>query len=209
MKSFFDLFTDSAKSLKELRTLTTAGILLAMAIAVKPLSVEVTPDLRIAFSFIPIAVIAMLYGPVVCGASSFLLDFLGYIIANKSARAYSPQLALIVLLSGVIYGMILYRCEFGTKKDTTISILRIFGACLAVAVICNICLNSYFLYTLYVNKNFTLIGGDWNGFAAYCFPRIIKNLIEFPIRGIILSVMLPMVKTAYDRVQLQFGRKAA
>lgn len=209
MKSFFDMFKDSARSLRDLRTLTTAGILLAMAIAVRSLSIEVTPDLRISFSYIPIAVIGMLYGPVVCGASSFLLDFLGFILTNKSARAYSPQLALVVVLSGILYGAILYHCEYGTKRDTAISTARIVCACVAVALICNLCLNSYFLYTLYVNKDFTLTGGDWNAFAAYCAPRAIKNLIEFPVKSLILSVLLPLLKAAYDRVQLQYGRKPA
>ena len=49
MKSFGRMFYDSFKSLKDLRTLTTAGILIALAFAIRSFSIEVTPDLRIGF----------------------------------------------------------------------------------------------------------------------------------------------------------------
>ncbi|MBQ8107394.1 MAG: folate family ECF transporter S component [Ruminococcus sp.] len=207
MKSFFSSFSESLKSLKDLRTLTTAGILLAMAVAIRTFSIEVTADLRISFTFIPIAVIGMLYGPVVCGASTFLLDFLGYIITNKSARFYSPQLALVVILSGIIYGMVLYKCDFHTEKIK--SIVKVIVACGAVAMVCNVLLNTYFLYTLYVNKDFSpFADGAMKAYWAYTLPRLIKNLIEFPIRVAVLAIVLPAVKAAYDRVRAQFARPA-
>jgi hypothetical protein len=49
MKSFGRMFYDSFKSLKDLRTLTTTGILIALAFAIRSFSIEVTPDLRIGF----------------------------------------------------------------------------------------------------------------------------------------------------------------
>lgn len=207
------MFKESAQSLTDLRTLCTAGVLLAMAVAIRTLSIEVTPDLRISFTFIPICAIAMLYGPVVCGASTVLLDLIGYIITNKSARAYSPQLALVVLLSGIVYGCFLYNMRFSTEnkgKVTFISMLRIIGACASVALFCNIALNSYFIYTLYVNKDFSISDKSaWGGFLAYCSPRVVKNLIEFPIRAAVLCALLPAVRYAYDSVRSQFGHKKA
>ena len=126
MKSFFKMFLDSAKNFKDLRAITTASMLLAMAIAIRTLSIEITPDLRVGFTFVPIAAIAMLYGPVICGVSSFLLDFLGYIITNKSARFYSPQLALVVILSGILYGVLLYKCDFQKAKIKSCILIRAF-----------------------------------------------------------------------------------
>lgn len=84
MKIFGRMFYDSFKSLKDLRTLTTTGILIALAFAIRSFSIEVTPDLRIGFTFLATCTIGMLYGPVVCGMSTFVLDFLGYIVQNKS-----------------------------------------------------------------------------------------------------------------------------
>lgn len=206
MKSFFKLFSDSFKNFKDLRAITTASMLLAMAIAIRTLSIDITPDLRLGFTFIPIAAIAMLYGPVICGVSSFLLDFLGYIITNKSARFYSPQLALVVLLSGVFYGIFLYRCDFHKAKVK--SGIMIVIACVAVGIICNLMLNTYFLYTLYVNKDFSMFNSDdLKGFWTYMSPRAVKNLIEIPIRSVVLIMILPVVKMAHQRVKAQFSKR--
>ena len=155
MKSFFNLFIDSAKSLKNLRTLATTGMLLAMAIAIRSLAIQVTPDLRIVFTCIPISLIGLLYGPVVCGMSTFALDLIGFLIDNKSARGYSIELAMVVILSGIIYGIFLYK---HTIKPQWSDLLRVALARFSVIFICNICLNSYFLYTLYINPDFTLLG---------------------------------------------------
>lgn len=208
MKSFGKMFYDFFRSLKDLRTLTTTGILIALAFAIRTFSIEVTPDLRIGFTFLATCTIGMLYGPVVCGASTFLLDFIGYIVQNKSPRAYSPQLALVVIISGIIYGCLLYKCDFNNKKMQ--SFIRIAAARSAVILFCNIGLNSYFLYSLYVNKTFSithLTSESMSGFLTYCTPRIVKNLIELPVDLALLMVFLPAVKFAYEKVRGQFGHK--
>ncbi|WP_124099339.1 folate family ECF transporter S component [Ruminococcus sp. Marseille-P6503] len=206
MKSFFSMFSESFKSLRDIRTLTTTGILLALAFAIRSFSIEVTPDLRIGFTFLATCTIGMLYGPVVCGASTFVLDFIGYIVQNKSPRAYSPQLAVVVVISGVIYGCLLYKCDFSNKKIA--SMVKIAIARASVVLFCNIGLNSYFLYTLYVNKDFgvtNLTSDGISGFAAYCVPRVVKNLVQLPVDLVILMIFLPMIKYAYDKVRAQFG----
>lgn len=201
MKGFFSLFTKSAASLKQLRTLATTGILLAMAIVIRTLGIQVTPDLRIVFTFLPICMIAMLYGPVVCGISTFALDLIGYIIDNRTARAYSPQLAAVVILSGVIYGIFLYRDKFSPALAA--------AARVTVVLVCNICLNSYFIYSLYVNKNFSIFSAgasDWSTFYTYLWTsfRLPKNLLQLPVDMILLVLVLPVAELAYKRVRKQF-----
>ncbi len=205
MKSFFLLFTDSAKSLKSLRTIATTGMLLAMAVAIRSLGIQVTPDLRIVFTCLPISLIALLYGPVVCGMSTFALDIIGFLIDNKSARGYSPELAMVVILSGVIYGIFLYK---HTIKPQWSDILRVALARLAVIVVCNVCLNSYFLYTLYVNPEFSLIGmsGDmWNAFTVWLAPRAAKNFLQYPIDVALLAMIIPAAQAAYNRVRGEYS----
>ena len=133
MNSFFSMFKRSAESLKNLRTITTTGILLAMAVAIRSLAIHNTHDHRIIFTFVPLCVIAMLYGPVVSGMSAVALDIIGYIIDNRGARGYSPQLAAVVLLTGIIYGCFLYRDK--------ISLVMIMLARGITVILCNICLN--------------------------------------------------------------------
>lgn len=204
MNSFFSMFKRSAESLKELRTITTTGILLAMAVAIRSLAIHITPDLRIIFTFVPLCVIAMLYGPVVSGMSAVALDIIGYIIDNRGARGYSPQLAVVVLLTGVIYGCFLYRDK--------ISLVMIILARGIAVILCNICLNSYFLYSLYINKDFSIFTADksaWDMFITWLWTsfRLPKNLAELPLDFIILIVVLPAALTAYNRVAKNTKKK--
>ncbi len=206
MKSFFNLFIDSAKSLKNLRTLATTGMLLAMAIAIRSLAIQVTPDLRIVFTCIPISLIGLLYGPVVCGMSTFALDIIGFLIDNKSARGYSIELAMVVILSGILYGIFLYK---QTIKPQWSDLLRVALARFCVIFICNICLNSYFLYTLYVNPCFTLLGATEdmrNAFGVWITPRVIKNLAQFPVDFVLLAAVIPAAQAAYTKVRAQYSR---
>ena len=197
MNSFFSMFKRSAESLKDIRTITTTGILLAMAVAIRSLAIHITPDLRIIFTFVPLCVIAMLYGPVICGMSALALDIIGYVIDNRGARGYSPQLALVIVLMGVIYGCFLYRDK--------ISFLMIILARGIVVLVCNICLNSYFIYSLYINKNFSIFTADkeaWDLFITWLWTsfRLPKNLAELPLDFAILIIVLPAALTAYNRV---------
>lgn len=197
MNSFFSMFKRSAESLKDIRTITTTGILLAMAVAIRSLAIHITPDLRIIFTFVPLCVIAMLYGPVICGMSTLALDIIGYVIDNRGARGYSPQLALVIVLMGVIYGCFLYREK--------ISFLMIILARGIVVLVCNICLNSYFIYSLYINKNFSIFTADkeaWDLFITWLWTsfRLPKNLAELPLDFAILIIVLPAALTAYNRV---------
>ena len=65
MRGFLSLFTDSARELKQVRALTVTALLMALGIVLRSLSIPIGTDIRITFSFLGIAAIAMLYGPVV------------------------------------------------------------------------------------------------------------------------------------------------
>lgn len=204
MKSFLNVFSDSFKQLKETRTLTTTGILLALAFTIKSLTIQVSPDLRIGFSFIPICVIAMLYGPIPCMMSTFLLDFIGYMVQNNAGRPYSPQLGFVVILGGLIYGTVLYKCDF--KKSIGKSIFRVILSRTLVVVICNIILNTYFIFTLYVNKNFDIFNidqGSFNSLIVYATPRVIKNFVQLPIDIFLMIIGLPIFQFAYNKIKSQ------
>lgn len=193
MKSFFSIFKRSAMELKDLRTITTTGMFIALAIVLRSLSIQITPDSRITFTFLATAIIAMLYGPVVAGMSCISVDFIGYLLDNKTARSYYPPLAMVTLLAGIIYGVFLYRKE--------ISFLMIALSKIFVTVICNIILNSYFIYTGFVNKDFSIFDLDgFSQFRVWIVPRLIKNGVLLPIQIIMMCIILPIAFEAYKRV---------
>ena len=120
---------DSAASLRRTRTLTTAGILLAIQMVLSSYGViEVNDSLKISLSHLALAPTALLFGPVVAALQGALSDILGF-------------LTLSALLGGVIYGMMFYKTEC--------RLWQIVLARLLIVVLINICLNTVFLTMLY------------------------------------------------------------
>lgn len=187
MTRFFSLFSDSAKELKSIRTITTSGMLMALAVVIRTLAIQITPDIRISFAFLATAIIAMLYGPVVGGLANGAVDVIGFMLDNRTGNGFNPALTLVAALAGVIYGVVLYKRE--------LKVYMIVIARTLVVLICNITLNSLVVYFTYVNA----------GFWAWITPRIIKNFTQLPIDIIMLCILLPIVVLAYKRV---FGARA-
>lgn len=207
MKGLFLLFSKSAGKLKDVRTITVTGMLMAMAVVLRWLSVPITPDVRVVFSFIPICIVGMFYGPVVCAMANVSIDVIGFIIDTKNFRGYSPQLSLLSVVIGIVYGMILYK---RVLKPQWSDILRVFAARLAVVLVLNVCVRSYLLYTMYVNSSFSLFTADvnaWTAFGAYVSPRFIKAAVEFPVDMVLMAAVIPAAQQAYIRAIPRFGRK--
>lgn len=202
MKSFFSLFSDSAMELKKVSTLTVSGLFIALSVVLRNLTINVSADLRINFAFIGIMIIGMLYGPIVSVLGSVSIDIIGYFLDGFKARDYNFGLLLVKIISGLIYGIMLY------KKVTNKSlIVNTVVARIIVVLICQLILNSIVLYYCYQNKNFPFMSSsEWSAFGIWMLPRLIKNGIMLPIE-IALSVMiLPIAKQSYIKV---FKRKTA
>lgn len=193
MKGFHNLFSDSAQELKSIRTLTVTGMMMALALVLRHLAIQITPDIRISFAFLPVIVIAMLYGPVVGGMSSIAVDFLGYIISDAKIREYSLVLATVHIIAGIIYGLFLYRKE--------IDFMRIILSRVTVVLICDMLSTSIIIYVSYVNKNFNFrVASDLHGFWVWLTPRITKSLLQLPFDLILTCIVVPSAIQAYKRV---------
>lgn len=193
MKGFFSLFSDSTKELKSVRTLTITGMMMALALVLRHLAIQVTPDVRISFAFLPIIVIAMLYGPVVGAMSSVMVDFLGYIISDAKIRDYSLLLASVQIIAGIIYGILLYRKE--------LEFIRIIFSIVAVVLICDMILTSVIIYISYVNKDFSFRNvSHLQDFGIWLTPRLTKSLLQLPFDLILSCIVVPSAIQAYKRV---------
>ena len=205
MKGFYSLFSDSAKELSKLRTLTTTGILMAIAIVLRSTSIQITMDLRISFAFLAIAVIGMLFGPVVGGMAGLGTDFIGFLF-DRTGQPYYPPLTLVAILSGVIYGLFLYRKDIKSK----FFFVKICISRIIVVVFCNICLNSYLLYTGFVNKSFELFSSDgWGSFFAWIVAkqRITKNVLQLPFDLVLMCALLPIAYISFKRISKSYATR--
>ncbi len=204
MKGFFALFSDSAKELKSIRTLTTTGLLMAIAVILRSTAIQITIDVRISFAFLAIAMIGMLFGPAVGGMAGFGVDFIGFLF-NKTGNPYYFPLSLVAIFSGIIYGVFLYKRNVGAKKFVVLACL----SRVVVVLVCNLCLNSYLIYTGFINKNFEIFSSDgWNSFFTWLLAsqRITKNIIQLPFDIVLMCILLPIAYFAFKRVRKQFAR---
>ncbi len=120
------------------RLIITALFIALNIILVRFLKIEM-PMLRIDFGFLPLAIIAIMYGPIWGGIAAILADILGIAI-NMPPNPFFG-FTLTYCLTGLIFGLILYKKEISIPKVTI--------AVLLVCLICNLCLDTYWLHILY------------------------------------------------------------
>ena len=148
MKSFFSMFTKSAKELAKPVNLVKVGMLIAVSMVIEMYSIDLT-FFKINFSFLAIAVIGMLFGPTVGLFAGLICDVVGYMVHPNGA--FLPAYTLVAGLQGLIYGICLYTKNDGhsiilrnneSKKDIDITlVLRIIIARLIDVVFINIFIN--------------------------------------------------------------------
>ena len=52
MRGFLSLFTDSARELKQVRTITVAALFMALSIVLRTIAIPIGTDIRITFAFL-------------------------------------------------------------------------------------------------------------------------------------------------------------
>ncbi|MCX6064015.1 MAG: folate family ECF transporter S component [Caldiserica bacterium] len=182
MKKLLWFMKSSADELKSVSTVSVAGMLVAISIVLSFLRVVISSVLEISFAFLPLAAGGLLYGPVVGGIMGILSDVLGYFIRPNGP--FFPGFTLNALISGLLYGLFLY------KKPVTLKRVIIVNALITILI--NLLLNSLWLSMMY-----------GKAFVVLLTARIVKNVVMFPINTALLMVLLKFI----ERFRIQ-GRLA-
>jgi len=148
-----------------IKTLTYVAMLIAIEIVLSRFCSISTPIVKIGFGFVPIAVCAILYGPVWAGVAGGLADFIGAILFPIGA--YFPGFTVSMVLTGIVFGLFLH------KRKSNWSGLA--GAVTVNCVGISLCLSTYWL---------TIITGT--PFLALLPTRVIQNVIMIPVQFIVL-----------------------
>ncbi len=159
----------------------TVLIRLALLIAVEVvlsrfLSIS-TPLVKIGFSFVPLTIAAMLYGPKGGMVTGGLSDFLGAMLFPIGP--YHPGFTLVAVLKGLVWGLALQKggCE---------RLNRISFAALVNCLVLSLCINSIWIYQLSGPPILTLIGG-----------RMAQELLMIPVQIVVVRLMgAPSVRRA-------------
>lgn len=195
--AFFLNFKNSARELKSIKCIVTIGMLLAAAVVLDGFgSIRIGDAIKINFTFLPLSMIGILFGPVAGFFAGLLTDIIGYLV--NPVGAFIPWLVLITGLEGLIYGMVLYNVS---GEKTVKTVIRIVAARFAVCAICNLTLNTMALYS------FGFITGESLG--ALIYARIATNIITFCLGSYMMMAVLLPVKQLYDRRIRRAGSRKA
>jgi len=170
MSKIKELFKASYKELSRLVCLVLIGMFAAVSIIVgRFLTIMPVPTIKISFTFLPNEFIYYLFGPTVGAVFGGILDILNLIVTPTGPYFFGFTLSGI--LTGVLFGLILYKRPASLK--------RIFIATLLRVVIIDLLMNTYWLTAMY----------GYN-FIALLPMRALKNFIMLPIESILLFALI-------------------
>lgn len=89
------------------KRMVQVAMLIAVEIVLSRFLSIPTPITKISFAFLPVAIIAMLYGPVYAGIAAALADFIGAMLFPTAP--FFAGFTLTAFLTGVIYGLFLHK----------------------------------------------------------------------------------------------------
>lgn len=120
------------------------------------------PYLRVSFGFMATSMVSMILGPVLGGVNAAISDIVGFFLF-PSGNVFFPGFTISAFISGLIYGVFLY------KKEKTI--LRISLAVIIITIFVDLGLNTIWLSIL--------LDQAWQ---AFFLARLIRSAILLPIQ---------------------------
>lgn len=163
--------------LKRTRVFVFLALFISLEIVLTRFFSIQTPIIRIGFGFLPLVLSAVMFGPIYSGVAAMLADILGMLLFPQGT--YFPGFTFSALLSGIIYGVILY--------NKPVSIIRTAFAVILVALFIDLGLNTLWLYIITGKAGLALL-----------FPRAIKSMIMFPIQVASINVVLKYTRSVIN-----------
>lgn len=170
------------------RTLVHVSVLIAIEIVLARFCSINTPFVRIGFGFVPIAVCAMMFGPVWAGIAAAVGDIIGAILFPTGA--FFPGFTVSAAITGVVFGLFLYKGANTPERSQANTWARICGA---VAI--NQIPISLFTNTLWLS---ILFGSPY---LAVLPTRILQCCILIPLQIIVLRLLTKPI-TLYQKRQV-------
>ena len=172
---------DAASELTNTRHLVLAALLVALRVAIRSVSIPIAENLYVSVVFLPNALGSLIYGPVVALIAGAASDLLGSFLFPRGP--FFPPFTLVEMLSSFIFALFLYKAP--------LKVWRVAAAKLSVNLLCNILLTPLFLAWML-------------GRAAIIadLPRIVKNIMLFPIETTLLILMLNSLLPALSKLHI-------
>jgi len=160
------------------KMLVTAALLIAMQIILSRFLSINAWNLKIGFAFTAVFVAAYLYGPWFSAAVAVIADVVGATLFPSGA--FFPGFTVTALLSGVVFGVFLY------KKQTPV---RIIAAVAIDQLVLGLLLNSYWLSILYGSPYVPLLA-----------TRAVQCLVMMPVMYFTIAALSKMLAGSKRRL---------
>jgi ECF transporter S component (folate family) len=168
-----------------LRQLTVSALLIALDVVFSRVLAINTPLMKIGLGFAAVAVSAMLYGPAWAALTAALGDLIGALLFPTGA--YFPGFTATAALTGLIFGLFLYRREK--------SWLRAFLAALCNCLLVTLLLNTLMIAVFFRSSPAELAGADFARFMeltslkALLAARIPQFFIMLAVQTLVLAAL--------------------
>ena len=161
---------------ENLKFICFSAILIAMEIVLNRFLSINTVFLKIGFSFVPIVIAAVLFGPIKAGIIYGLSDLLGAIIF--SIGPYFPGFTVCAVLMGMTYGIFLY------KKEKIGFFKNILPPIMINNIVFGLFINTFWISILYDSKTY------WGYFVS----RLSEYAILIAVSVILIPIILRLTK---------------
>lgn len=167
--------------MKNTRTLVYLSLFIVLEVILTQYLGLTLPTMRFTFTFTVMAVCGYLFGPVKGSLVAVVADLLGMILYPKGPFFIGFTLASAV--SGFLFGLI--HNKSGKSLISSIIIVTILNSILANIIITSL--------SLVVITDLPL--------EAFMIPRLVKAVVELPLR---ILILIPLIKQV-ERFQGKFG----
>ena len=148
--------------------LVITAFMTALSVVLSKLISINIPYLRIGFGFLPVAVLAILYGPIAAAVGYGLADLIGAFLFPTGT--FFPGFTVSAVLTGLIFGFVLY--------DKEVTIKRALAASALVCLLINLLINTYWL-TIIIGK----------GFNVLLASRAVKEIVAIPVMATVIVLV--------------------
>ena len=149
-------------------TLVVTAFMIALSVVLSKLVSVNMSFLRIGFGFLPIAILAILYGPYVAAIGYGVADLIGAWLLPTGD--FFPGFTVSAVLTGLIFGFVMYGHEITLPRTLLASAL--------VCLVVNLILNTFWL-TFIIGK----------GFKVLLASRAIKEVVAVPVMALLIIAM--------------------
>ena len=169
----------------DLRQLTVSALLIALDVVFTRVLAINTPLMKIGLGFTAVALSAMLYGPFWAALTAALGDLIGALLFPTGA--YFPGFTVTAALTGLIFGLYLYRREKGW--------LRAFLAALTNCFFITLILNTLMIAVFFRSSPAELAGADWarflelTNFKTLWAARVPQFFIMTAVQTVVLAAL--------------------